>query len=219
VGISERRARDKEALRSRILDAASQLFVEEGIPNVSLRKIAEKIEYSPATIYLYFRDKNQLLFSLCTETFSTLKAELEQLQHTSNDPVSGLRAGLKAYIEFGLAHPHHYMLTFGSSHTPDATAAESPEFAETNAIGLATFDCLRQSLRMCREAGCVQFDDLETIAQTIWTFIHGATSLLILYHKDAHFPWVEKERIIETGLDLIIRGISPPPHLAPLSRN
>ena len=61
MGVQERRAREKKELRQEILDAAREMFVEDGYENVSMRKIAEKIEYSPTTIYLYFRDKADLL--------------------------------------------------------------------------------------------------------------------------------------------------------------
>jgi AcrR family transcriptional regulator len=60
MGISQRREREQEQLRRKIFDAASELFAQEGYQNVSMRKIAERIEYSPTTIYLYFKDKNEL---------------------------------------------------------------------------------------------------------------------------------------------------------------
>jgi AcrR family transcriptional regulator len=206
MGVAERRAREKEALRSKILDAASQLFVEEGVPSVSVRKIADRIEYSPATIYLYFRDKNDLLASLCRETFSGLKEELLRLEQEETDQLRQLRRGLRFYIDFGLEHPQHYILTFGTPHgTYDIEKA--PEFLEANKVGLETFDCLRRSLERCRTAGLLRFDDLEATAQVVWTFIHGTTSLLILYHTDPHFPWVTKERLIETGLDMILKSL------------
>jgi AcrR family transcriptional regulator len=206
MGVAERRAREKEALRSKILDAASQLFVEEGVPSVSVRKIADRIEYSPATIYLYFRDKNDLLASLCRETFNGLKEELLRLEQEETDQLRQLRRGLRFYIDFGLEHPHHYILTFGTPHgTYDMEKA--PEFLEANKVGLETFDCLRRSLERCRATGLLRFDDLEATAQVVWTFIHGTTSLLILYHSDPHFPWVTKEQLIETGLDMILKSL------------
>jgi AcrR family transcriptional regulator len=209
MGIAERRAREKEVLRSKIMDAATQLFVEEGFPNVSLRKIADRIEYSPATIYLYFKDKNDLFSSLCGETFSLLKEELERVERDEPDPLVGFRKGLRIYIDFGLEHPHHYLLTFCTPQAQIDIPVDTPEFLETNRIGLETFDCLRRSLDRCRQAGVLQFDDLEAVSQTIWTFIHGTTSLLILSHNDPHFPWVTKERVIETSLDMIVRSLRP----------
>lgn len=72
MGVQERRAREKKELRQEILDAAREMFVRDGFENVSMRKIAEKIEYSPTTIYLYFQDKADLLDCLCEETFTRL---------------------------------------------------------------------------------------------------------------------------------------------------
>jgi AcrR family transcriptional regulator len=210
MGIAERRAREREVLRSRILDAASELFVSEGVPNVSLRKIAEKIEYSPATIYLYFRDKDHLLSSLCMEVFSKLCEGLDEMERSSKDPVEAFLKGLRFYIEFGLSHPHHYTLTFSGAVPAPADGEHSvPEYLEANNAGLAAFDRLRRSLRRCADAGQLEFDDLEATAQTVWTFIHGTTSLLITMHPDPHFPWVAKEKIIDTAMEMILNGLRP----------
>src|SRR3982751_649589 len=67
MGIKERQERDREAVRRSILDAARELFVAEGFQNVSIRKIAERIEYSPAAIYGYFPSKDDIFFELAEE--------------------------------------------------------------------------------------------------------------------------------------------------------
>src|SRR5438874_1367073 len=108
MGVKERRVREKEILRQEILDAARELFAKEGYENVSMRKVAEKIEYSPTTIYLYFESKADLLYYICEETFSRLLKKLESLGEESSDPLVCLRKGMRAYIEFGLKHPNHY---------------------------------------------------------------------------------------------------------------
>ena len=69
MGIKERQERDREAVRRAILDAARELFVTEGYQNVSIRKIAERIEYSPAAIYGYFSSKDDIFFALAEEGF------------------------------------------------------------------------------------------------------------------------------------------------------
>lgn len=208
MGVAERRAREREALRGKILDAAGKLFVEEGFANVSIRKIADRIEYSPATLYLYFKDKTELFSSLCWETFSKLKAQLARIEQEEQDPVLSLRKGLRSYIEFGLEHPNHYLLTFCTPYDPHQKEL-TESFEETNKIGLETFDHLRRALARCREAGKLEFEDLETVSQVVWTFIHGTTSLLILYHGDPHFPWVSKEQLIESSLDMTLRSLQP----------
>ena len=83
MGVQERKARQKENLRQEILDAARDLFVREGVENVSIRRIAERIEYSPGTIYLYFNDKAEILKTLCEETFSRLDQKLKAIKDDS----------------------------------------------------------------------------------------------------------------------------------------
>ena len=73
MGIKERQERDREAVRRAILDAARELFVSEGYQNVSIRKIAERIEYSPAAIYGYFPSKDDIFFALAEEGFRLLR--------------------------------------------------------------------------------------------------------------------------------------------------
>ena len=87
MGTKERRAREKEQLRRQIIDAARELFVSEGYENVSMRKIADKIEYSPTVIYLYFKDKADLLDSACQETLLGLLDTVELLKRDKNNPV------------------------------------------------------------------------------------------------------------------------------------
>src|ERR1051325_3421242 len=74
MGIKERHERDRETVRRAILDAARGLFVSEGYRNVSIRKIAEKIEYSPAAIYGYFPRKDDIFYALAEEGFPLLHA-------------------------------------------------------------------------------------------------------------------------------------------------
>jgi AcrR family transcriptional regulator len=210
MGVKERRQREKTELRARILDAATRLFIDEGIPNVSIRKIADRIEYSPATIYLYFRDKEHLLSCVCGETFAELKRELGGAAN-DRDPVAGLRRGLRIYIDFALRHPQQYLLTFCTPHTHYGAAAGTPEYDQANTAALEAFDILRQSLSRCRDAGAIEFDNLEATAQAVWSFIHGTASLLITCYDDPGFPWVKQETLIETSLDLVMRSLAPHP--------
>src|SRR5215472_12983434 len=112
MGIAERRTRQKEDLRQEILDAARELFVREGYESVSMRKIADKVEYAPGTIYLYFEDKAAILDTLCQQTFTKLRERLEAIHEDQGDPVEALRRGLRTYIQFGLDNPNEYIITF-----------------------------------------------------------------------------------------------------------
>src|SRR4051794_32557040 len=116
MGVQERKAREREELRQEIVEAARQLFIEEGYDAVSMRKIADRIEYSPATIYLYFRDKSDLLDCVCADTFRKLVARLQSIGGEPTEPVDRLRRGLRAYVDFGLENPADYRVTFMMPH-------------------------------------------------------------------------------------------------------
>ena len=115
MGITERRDREREEVRQKILDAARDLFAREGYEHVTMRRIAEAIEYSPTTIYNHFEDKDDLVQSLCEEDFSRLLSAL-QTQPVPEDPGEWIRQLGLAYAGFGLSHPNHYRFMFM---TPD----------------------------------------------------------------------------------------------------
>lgn len=204
MGVQQRRARHKDELRRRILAAASELFVNEGIEHVSMRKIAEKVEYSPAAIYLYFKDKSELVNSICAETFGELDALLQALSDEPAAPVEGFLKGCEAYIRFGLEHPSHYIFTMC---TPEESATDqlNPEsYAETHALAMQTFDHLRRCVRRCIESGDFRSGDVETVAQLSWLSIHGLTAGLL---TSKTFPFVDREQLIRAHLKMLVRGL------------
>src|SRR5689334_19801414 len=117
MGPKQRREREKEEVKQKILDAARELFVEDGYEAVSMRKIAERIEYSPTAIYLHFQDKDALFEELCGSDFRTLAREFVAFAQI-RDPIERLRASGLAYVDFALSHPQHYRLMFMTP-TPD----------------------------------------------------------------------------------------------------
>src|SRR5712671_6727829 len=82
MGIRERQTRERETVRRAILNAARSLFLAKGYANVSMRKIAEQIEYSPGAIYSYFASKEDIFFALAEEGLQCLRA------HCSAEPNS-----------------------------------------------------------------------------------------------------------------------------------
>jgi AcrR family transcriptional regulator len=127
MGIKERQERDREAVRRSILDAARELFVSEGYRNVSIRKIAEKIEYSPAAIYGYFPSKDDIFYALAEEGFrllhtadsgAALDAELANLE-----PLERIRMIFWRLYEFSRQHPQYFELMFVDRSVPRISQA------------------------------------------------------------------------------------------------
>ncbi len=199
----ERRARHKTALRQQILDAARELFVEQGYQNVSMRKIAEKIEYSPTTIYLHFRDKADLLRCLTEETFARLADVIERITIENPDPLDRLRKGLRTYVEFGLHNPNDYKVAFLLEREPGVTGGRLDEPMAVKAYGF-----LCSTVRECVDKGCFQPVEVEAASQALWAAVHGLTALLIIH---PHFPWARRDTLIDMTINTAVRGFQQAP--------
>jgi AcrR family transcriptional regulator len=199
MGTKQRRERQKENLRQEILDAARELFIAEGYPNVSMRRIAEKIEYSPTTIYHYFDDKADLLFHLCDETFAKLAETSEELLKDQSDPVKTLRQIGRAYVDFGLKHPNHYRVTFINHPTEQV---EPGHFEHST--GRKAFSLLKRAVEECVRQGKFREIDAQVASQSLWAAVHGITSLLITHPG---FPWSQVEETIDLVVDSMCQGL------------
>jgi AcrR family transcriptional regulator len=201
MGIAERRTRHKASLRNEILDAARALFVEEGYEGVSMRKVAQRIEYSPTTIYLHFKDKGELFQAICDEMFAKLSRKLEaQAKKAANeraDPVESLREGLRTYAMFALKNPEHYTVTF--------MLPRGHVVPFDGSTGQQAFDFLRGGVTACVESGAFRPIDIEVTAQSLWAAVHGVVALFIA--KCDRFPFVKVDRLVDETIDTMIRGL------------
>ena len=195
----QKRQRARNDLRQQIVDAAHDLFVEEGYDNVSMRKIADRIAYSPTAIYLHFKDKSELLTSISTDTFTGLATALQgvsaRLATGKHDPVDLLRKGLHIYVDFALAHPNHYQLTFLRPH--DDLRREDP-------ICMQAFEYLVESVEACVRTGRFPANDPREISQALWAAVHGVASLLI---QHSGFPFVARRKLVGRVIASMIAGM------------
>jgi AcrR family transcriptional regulator len=112
MGTKERQQRERDRLREAILTAARELFVAEGYRNVSMRKIADRIEYSPAAIYSYFPSKDDIFFALAEEGFRKMAVHIGGAIEPATDPLDRLRRGLWAFYEFSKSDQEYFELMF-----------------------------------------------------------------------------------------------------------
>jgi AcrR family transcriptional regulator len=204
MGTAERRAKEKENLRRAILDAARDLFVSQGYEAVSMRKIAERIEYSPTAIYLYFKDKDAILGTLIDEGFELLCRAISQLDGVS-DPVERLRRGGRGYIQFALENPHYYRLMFemaDSAPTP-GTPGQKRESA------VRAFGFIRRCVSEGMAQGRFRTDREEIIlSHTAWSHVHGAAALALAHRLTMLTP-EEQQQFFDSVAEAGVRGLMP----------
>ncbi len=206
MGTRERRQREKLDTREKILDAARELFVSEGYDGVSMRKIAEKIEYSPTAIYVHFKDKEQLFRELCHNDFRKL-AELFQQIATIADPVERIRQSGMLYIRFGIENPNHYKLMFMTPHPVHELNDEDREMIgnpESDAYAFLVL-CVQDGLKV--NVFRPGLTDPHLIAQTLWAAVHGVIALEIAKHSDPWLEWTPMEQRAELMLDAAFNGL------------
>jgi AcrR family transcriptional regulator len=175
MGITERKEKQKTEIRKMILDASMKLFVEQGFENVSMRKIADLIEYSPTTVYLYFKDKDEILFNLHELGFQKMAEYNEGLWDIKN-PLLRLHKMGENYIKFGLSHPEFYDVMF--IQRAPMTAIERTTDCEWKS-GDTTLGKLKDTIQEAMDKDLIVKGNVEAVSMTIWSMVHGLVSLAI----------------------------------------
>ena len=181
AGRARARRGQGELLREEILDATERLLAQTGDEDqVSIRAVCKAVGVSAPSIYLHFDDKEALLLAVCRRDFAAFDDALEAACEGVDDPVEALRRRGAAYVAFGTEHPEQYRVLFMSnkrSHRIDGAV-----------VGSAAFNHLVAAVERCVDAGVFRPVDPVSAAVSIWSALHGVTSLLIAMPD---FPWPE----------------------------
>jgi AcrR family transcriptional regulator len=202
MGIVERKERQKESLRLDILDAARDILLTEGYARLSMRGIAKRIEYSPTTIYLYFKNKEELLYHLCDEVYERLLEAQESAGAGETSALARLRAAMRSYIDYGLSEPDRYRIAFMADINPHVNVRNFLEEGKNGYKLLHSFH--RKVEAALGEVSSPLAPD--HVVQAFWAHTHGIVSLLII---NPDFPWADRDALINTSLDMAMKGLRP----------
>lgn len=193
---------EKEAIRKKILDAASEIVVEEGYDKLSIRKIANKIEYSPGIIYHYFKDKGEIIAFIVEEEYGRILKTLSDIPLNEENPEKTIEQTFRAYIELMLETPEKFRTILMN----DIEAVQE----KVNILGRGISKERKSLQGLCSmiecgiEKGRFREMDVELTAQIIWTSTHGLISRLII---ERNIPKDQKERLINHHFEILINGL------------
>lgn len=170
MGIKQRRERERQEVRQGILLSAREIALQEGWQAVTMRKVAERIEYSPPTIYEYFASKEAILTELLHEGFRLLLAALQAAGTSSTDPEAQLMQMIGAYWHFALQYPELYHVMHGQDGI-SFDCLDFPMEAEQ------AFLLARSTLEVWARLNGVSIADLDGAVEVIWGVLHGLVSL------------------------------------------
>ncbi|MCC3379374.1 TetR/AcrR family transcriptional regulator [Paenibacillus farraposensis] len=198
----KRRERESNEIRRKIIEAARSLFLNQGYAEVSMRKIADQIEYSPTTIYHYFANKEAVVRELLLEGNALFLQALQQSQEEAEaaglNALDKLKTVSDAYVRFGMANPEYYSILFISN-------LESVSLVSLIDSGrFKGFELLEAGLLAAMEEGGIIQGNESLIASSVWSMLHGLTSLLLNFE----LPMTSsKDELISFTIDTFFRGL------------
>jgi len=207
MGTTERRERQKAELREHILSAASRIIADEGFDALTMRKIADAIEYSPATLYLHFASRDEIALELVRAGFAELVRGMAPAAALA-DPLERVRAIGRAYLAFAEAHPHTYRLIFMEEERYAAPLFERLAASDDD-TGDRAFGILLASVTELVERGIYRPLDPQAAAAMLWAALHGIAALKL---SCSDYPFAGSIAAPgELMIDILTRGLRAEP--------
>jgi AcrR family transcriptional regulator len=199
MGIRERQSRERETVRRKILNAARTLFLNEGYANVSMRKIAEQIEYSPGAIYSYFTSKEDIFFALAEEGLQFVRAHCAAASH-GDSPLERVRETLWRFYTFSKEQPEYFSLIFVDSAVPRI----SRDWERFSSMRELRAD-IEHDIQQCIDDGLFPgAESASTLFRILWTAAYGA-AVFRLSHRLA--PGEDSDALAHDLLDVTFAGL------------
>jgi AcrR family transcriptional regulator len=205
MGSKERRDREREAVRDKILRAARDLFAKKGYEEVTMRGIARRIEYTPTALYHHFPSKQALVTELCRRDLQMLAEHLSS-KTPERDPLQRIVRIGEAYLRFAEQYPSQYRFLFMTT-LPSLTSKRSGRNPPPEAAGYAV---LRAACQVAIDQGCLrkEFTDVDEVAQLMWAPLHGLISLHLVKKERGWVPLCDLRDTARRLMEVLVRGVA-----------
>jgi AcrR family transcriptional regulator len=178
MGITERRIRQKEEVKANILSTAWQIVKEDGWEAISIRKIADAIEYSVPVIYDHFQNKEAILWEFAKEGFRMLSKKIQQAREKSDNPGEQLKAIADAYWNFASKNKEYYQLMFGMGMTGCEIEKCFPERVGFRNLVMEPITAIISKSKAPEMNPCLKY-------YTFWSILHGLISIKNMRNPNA----------------------------------
>ncbi len=207
MGLKERKERERAEVREMILDVARDMFTTDGVDAVTMRAIAERIEYSPPVIYSHFADKHALIQELCYRDLRALAQAFGRIGQI-DDPIERLRRIGLAYVDFALENPEQFRFTFMTPKPVEDTGAVHAALKHNPEEDAYAF--LRDTVAEGIVAGRFrpEFSDAEELSQMMWAVAHGVAALRIAKREDSWIDWRDARKTARKLIDATLAGLT-----------
>lgn len=213
--IADRRQEEKDRRRNEIVDAAENLYRELGWEAVTMDAVARKARLSRALVYVYFKDKSELLLAITERAMQTLYSRFEEASARTGIGIDQIEAMGRAYMAFGVEFPHYFdacaRLEQRATNTPEQGSHEAAAFE----MGVKVHDVVVGSLQTGQRDGSIRADlgDLEVTSRVLWGFTHGLTQIAITKARPLADVGISVAQLTQQAIVLIrytLAGSRPP---------
>ena len=201
MGIKERREREKQVTRESILTAAHQIARQEGWPALTIRKVAEAIEYSPPMIYEYFANKDEILLELMRNGYQQLIANTQQARFSTEDLRERLFKIVDAYWDFAQSNPELYQIMNGLGGVPLNIQETARVGREAGMVSIAALEDWAQ-------ANDIVLEDALGSIEIAWALMHGMVSLTMVERIEGGEP--RARLLLRQGIEALMAGTAQP---------
>ncbi|MEO0607506.1 MAG: TetR/AcrR family transcriptional regulator [Pseudomonadota bacterium] len=212
TSVSSPAERRRSKIRARILSAAETVFARDGAEGLSIRRLAENIDYSPAAIYKYFSSKDELVDELKETFFELILENVNRIVDTSTPFSERSRDCVATYVQIATEKPHHYAAAFtGEAASNGSKPVDGEPGFEMSKKGQA-FNVLRGMIAEGIELGQFRADlDPAVAAKSLWASMHGLAMMIVHIPSFPALrpdqPTISREDFIAFHADQAIRGL------------
>jgi len=186
------------SLREEIISVSRQLLLKEGFGKISMRKVARRADVTATSIYLHFKNKDELLLALVEESILKLGSELKAALKPDSDPIEQLKDLANAYIRYALDNPQEYEIIYM------VRPEEMPKYPKEKFQQIRkVYELIAEVISRGKEKHLFDVEDELISAYTLWAQIHGVVSVVLNRRLDTRIP---REKFLDQAVEHIIQG-------------
>lgn len=215
MGISERKEREREQKKALMLEAAEELILEKGLDHLNMDEVAERAEVSKGSLYLYFKNKNDLVLGICTKATNMLSEMISEILTQDVPGIEMIFQMGETFLNFVREHPEFFrsMRFFDNLNETDGLE-ESGHVEACQSNMNTTFTSMVRAIQVGMQDGSINSSyDPKELAVLLWGTSNGMVNLAYLHQNTPHFKLMDKNDIrihsvLENYMKLIRNGIA-----------
>lgn len=219
MGTSERKEREKERKKALILESAEALILEKGLDNLNMDEVAERAEVSKGSLYLYFKNKTDVVLGICNKATGMLSKEISEVLTRDIPGIEMVYSIGATFLNFVRAHPEFFRSMRFFDNLKDTDQVSESDYIKMCQSNMNTsFTSMVRAIQVGMQDGSIQSSyDPKELAVLLWSTSHGLVNMAYLHQNTPHFQLLEKNKIemnslFEAYMKLIGRGIAADGH-------